>query len=268
MTVQVRLIAESDGGRRKAWCHAVEQEPAREVDPAARHVLVRADPELPAEHPDKVGRVRVQHVRRIPEGHPLAEAGVYQLAELMRDIGTRHGGPRLPRPAKVTPELLGDERQADFGLELLARLLEHAVQLADAMPQHRVTQQGLPGCRAGQARGQLGQVEVHDPLAKAGGRSGPSVMGNVRWQQRDRLAQGTVLVAVQVVPDDSAVNDQQRPRFVRVLFTADLFTTGNDRDNRAAVRAVPRQNLDLVGIAVYGPRGAVDKVVKGAHMHP
>lgn len=52
------------------------------------------------------------------------------------------------------------------------------------------------------------------------------------------------------------------------VFTADLFTTGNDRDNRAAVRAVQRASLDLVGIAVYGPRGAVDKIVKGARMHP
>lgn len=51
------------------------------------------------------------------------------------------------------------------------------------------------------------------------------------------------------------------------VFTADLFATGNDRDNRAAVRAVPRSALDLVGIAVYGPRGAVDKIVKGARMH-
>jgi hypothetical protein len=52
------------------------------------------------------------------------------------------------------------------------------------------------------------------------------------------------------------------------VFTADLFATGNDRDNRAAVRAVSRANLDLVGVAVYGPRGAVDKIVKGARMHP
>jgi hypothetical protein len=52
------------------------------------------------------------------------------------------------------------------------------------------------------------------------------------------------------------------------VFTADLFATGNDRDNRAAVRAVRRQDLDLVGMAVYGPRNAVDKVTKGARMHP
>jgi hypothetical protein len=52
------------------------------------------------------------------------------------------------------------------------------------------------------------------------------------------------------------------------VFTADLFATGNDRDNRAAVRAVSRANLDLVGMAAYGPRGTIDKIVKGARMHP
>ncbi|WP_420864082.1 DUF2000 family protein [Streptomyces deccanensis] len=54
----------------------------------------------------------------------------------------------------------------------------------------------------------------------------------------------------------------------RALFTSDLFATGNDRDNRAAVRSVATGELDLVGLAVYGPRNGVDKVVKGARMHP
>ncbi|WP_055588385.1 DUF2000 domain-containing protein [Peterkaempfera griseoplana] len=52
------------------------------------------------------------------------------------------------------------------------------------------------------------------------------------------------------------------------VFTSDLFGTGNDRDNRAAVRAVSGNQLDLVGVVVYGPRNAVDKVLKGAQMHP
>ena len=46
-----------------------------------------------------------------------------------------------------------------------------------------------------------------------------------------------------------------------------LFATGNDRDNRAAVRAVATEELDLMGLAVCGPRNAVDKVLKGARMH-
>ncbi|THA34476.1 DUF2000 domain-containing protein [Streptomyces sp. A1277] len=51
------------------------------------------------------------------------------------------------------------------------------------------------------------------------------------------------------------------------VFTSDLFATGNDRGNRAAVRAVRRDGMDLVGLAVYGPRNAVDKILKGASMH-
>jgi hypothetical protein len=51
------------------------------------------------------------------------------------------------------------------------------------------------------------------------------------------------------------------------VFTADLFGTGFDEANRAAVRAVPRDALDLVGLALHGPKNAVDKVLKGARMH-
>lgn len=54
----------------------------------------------------------------------------------------------------------------------------------------------------------------------------------------------------------------------RAVFTGDLFATGNDTDNRAAVRAVGTADLDLVGLALYGPRNAVDKILKGARMHP
>ncbi|RBY90797.1 DUF2000 domain-containing protein [Blastococcus sp. TF02A-26] len=52
------------------------------------------------------------------------------------------------------------------------------------------------------------------------------------------------------------------------VFTEELFATGHDAANRAAVAAVPRAELALVGFAVHGPRNAVDKVVKGAHLHP
>ena len=51
------------------------------------------------------------------------------------------------------------------------------------------------------------------------------------------------------------------------VYTRDMFSTGNDRDNRAAVRAVARAELDLVGIAVHGPKNAVDKTFKGSALH-
>lgn len=52
------------------------------------------------------------------------------------------------------------------------------------------------------------------------------------------------------------------------VYTREMFATGNDRDNRAAVRAVRRDDLDLVGIAVHGPKNGVDKAFKGARLHP
>ena len=52
------------------------------------------------------------------------------------------------------------------------------------------------------------------------------------------------------------------------VYTAEMFATGNDRNNRAAVRAVGRDDLDLVGLALHGPRNGVDKVVTGARLHP
>jgi hypothetical protein len=51
------------------------------------------------------------------------------------------------------------------------------------------------------------------------------------------------------------------------IYTADLFATGNDTDNRAAVAAVPTDKLDLVGIAIHAERKEVDKVVKGLKLH-
>ena len=52
------------------------------------------------------------------------------------------------------------------------------------------------------------------------------------------------------------------------LYTADLFATGHDEANRAAVRAVPSEALDLVGLAVRAPHKAVDGVVRGLKRHP
>ncbi len=51
------------------------------------------------------------------------------------------------------------------------------------------------------------------------------------------------------------------------IYTREMFSTGHDAANRAAVRAVGRDDLDLVGVAVHGARNAVDRTVKGAVLH-
>ena len=45
------------------------------------------------------------------------------------------------------------------------------------------------------------------------------------------------------------------------IYTSELFATGYDEANRAAVAAVAADDLDLVGIAFHADRKVVDKVV-------
>ena len=52
------------------------------------------------------------------------------------------------------------------------------------------------------------------------------------------------------------------------IYTAELFATGRDDDNRAAVRAVPTADLDLVGLALRAPHRDADAVVRGLRRHP
>ena len=52
------------------------------------------------------------------------------------------------------------------------------------------------------------------------------------------------------------------------IYTNELFTTGHDEANRAAVAAVAEVDLDLVGIALRADRKLVDKVVDRLKPHP
>ena len=51
------------------------------------------------------------------------------------------------------------------------------------------------------------------------------------------------------------------------IYTYELFATGHDEANRAAVAAVGAEELDLVGIAFRAERKTVDKVVDRLRFH-
>ena len=51
------------------------------------------------------------------------------------------------------------------------------------------------------------------------------------------------------------------------VYIEEMFRTGNDAANRAAVRAADADGMPLAGLAAYGPRNAVDKVFKGLPLH-
>ncbi|QOZ48683.1 DUF2000 domain-containing protein [Bradyrhizobium sp. CCBAU 53340] len=51
------------------------------------------------------------------------------------------------------------------------------------------------------------------------------------------------------------------------VYTEDMFKTTHDAANRAAVRAVARAYLNLVGIAMRAERKVIDKIVDGLKFH-
>ena len=51
------------------------------------------------------------------------------------------------------------------------------------------------------------------------------------------------------------------------VYTEDMFRTTHDEANRAAVRAVARTDLNLVGIAMRAERKVIDKIVDGLKFH-
>ena len=52
------------------------------------------------------------------------------------------------------------------------------------------------------------------------------------------------------------------------IYTEQMFSTGNDAENRAAVRTVTAENLDLVGIGIRTNHRDADAVLRGLRRHP
>ena len=51
------------------------------------------------------------------------------------------------------------------------------------------------------------------------------------------------------------------------VYTEDMFKTTHDAANRAAVQAVTRADLNLVGLAFRAERKVIDKIVDGLKFH-
>jgi hypothetical protein len=65
------------------------------------------------------------------------------------------------------------------------------------------------------------------------------------------------------------VRDRAQRRGVSIaLYTSDMFSTGDDAANRAAVRRVATEDLDIVGIALRAPHRDADAVLRGLGRHP
>jgi hypothetical protein len=65
------------------------------------------------------------------------------------------------------------------------------------------------------------------------------------------------------------VRERADRRSVRLaIYTSEMFSTGNDEDNRAVVRAVATEQLDLVGVGLRAPHRDADAILRGLTRHP
>jgi len=51
------------------------------------------------------------------------------------------------------------------------------------------------------------------------------------------------------------------------IYTKDMFVTNNDADNRAVVKAVAAEDLEIVGLAFRAEAKTFDKIVDGLKLH-
>jgi len=90
-------------------------------------------------------------------------------------------------------------------------------------------------------------------------------------------ADGTRYLPMLVQPLLVLEASAEKPRTVRrraadrgvpiAIYTAELFATGHDEANRAAVRAVATDDLDLAGIGLRAPHRDADAVLRGLRRH-
>ena len=52
------------------------------------------------------------------------------------------------------------------------------------------------------------------------------------------------------------------------LYIEDMFTTGHDAANRATVKQYAPEAMNVVGLSLREDKKIVDKITKGARMHP
>jgi hypothetical protein len=66
-----------------------------------------------------------------------------------------------------------------------------------------------------------------------------------------------------------AIYGRARERRVRLsLHIEDMFTTGHDAANRATVKQYAPEAMNVVGLALREDKKVIDKITKGARMHP
>jgi len=101
----------------------------------------------------------------------------------------------------------------------------------------------------------------------------PEVLGepyvDAAERRYERIAGQPMLIFAGTLADLQRTHRKGLEREVTVVpYVEAMFSTGNDDANRAVFQQEDADAMNLVGIALRGPKKAIDKVIKGLALHP
>ncbi|SFT50972.1 hypothetical protein SAMN05192562_101589 [Kosakonia arachidis] len=101
----------------------------------------------------------------------------------------------------------------------------------------------------------------------------PEVLGepyvDAAGRRYERIAGQPMLIFAGTLADLQRTHRKGLEREVTVVpYVEAMFSTGNDDANRAVFQLEDPEAMNLVGIALRGPKKAIDKVIKGLALHP
>ena len=110
-------------------------------------------------------------------------------------------------------------------------------------------------------------------MAGVTAQAGPEAIGEDYLDGDDRRYLPLLVQPVLVFESSAAKLKTVRERAERrgtpvAIYTMEMFSTGKDEDNRSAVKAVPTEELDLVGVALRAPHRDADAILRGLARHP
>jgi hypothetical protein len=150
------------------------------------------------------------------ERHDLELVRLEELAESLRELAHEARIFLVGAVLEMHLEALGHECEVGLRLERLVRMTKSLVQNIEAPTQANVLDRRLIDGATDQALAQETRLDIDHSLPVATARGGAPVVNDVRWEHADRRAPRATVTAVEVVSNLTVVDDEDRPRVMRV----------------------------------------------------
>ena len=213
---EMRLIVEAHAGRHLSDGLSVQQSPPRGLDPTGEEVAVRRDAEPAGEAPDEMRRRHVEDVSCLRQRQRFEAVLIEEVPEIGRDavVGSRVG--RVDPIAEVLGEARAHHGEHRLRREGFIRISQGAMEHVEVPNERRILDVGIVDGPADQPLDQNVGPEVEHSLAESRRAGGSSIVHDVRRQDRHPGAGGAAMSSLEVVTDRALVDDEHRPRVVRV----------------------------------------------------